>query len=85
MADRGHDDVELLLEPNSHAAAKAHQEAIFRDGIPITAFAVDDIQKEFERLKNLAVTFSMESTETEGPTIALFDDTCGNFIQLYQD
>ncbi len=78
------DGTELLLEPNDNPAAKTFQGAIFAQGIPLTAFAVDDIQREYERMKNLGVEFHMEPTKTGGPTIAVFDDTCGNLIQIYQ-
>ena len=75
---------ELLLEPSDNPATKTFKKAIFEQGIPFAAFAVDDIQKEYERMKNLGVAFTMEPIQT-GPTIiAIFDDTCGNFIQLYQ-
>ncbi len=84
VSPEGPDDIELVLEPNNNSAAKTFQEAIFGQGIPRTAFAVDDIQKEYERLKNLDVVFCMESTETGPVTVAVFDDTCGNLIQLYQ-
>jgi predicted enzyme related to lactoylglutathione lyase len=80
----GPDDIELVLEPNANPAAKTYQEAIFKQGIPCTAFAVDDIQKEYERLKELGVVFTMEPTKTGPVTLAVFDDTCGNLIQLYQ-
>lgn len=75
---------ELLLEPNNHPAAKDYQQKIFRDGIPATMFGVTDIQAEYERLKALGVEFSMEPTEMGETTIAVLDDTCGNFIQLAQ-
>lgn len=78
------DGTELLLEPNDNPAAKTFQAAIFEQGIPLTAFAVGDIQAEYERMKNLGVVFRMEPTQTDGPTIAVFDDTCGNLIQIYQ-
>ncbi|MEW6128640.1 MAG: VOC family protein [Acidobacteriota bacterium] len=80
----GHDDIELVLEPNSNPAAKTYQAAIYQQRIPLTAFAVDDIQTEYQRLKNLGVVFSQEPTKMGDVTIAMFDDTCGNFIQLYQ-
>ena len=76
--------VELVLEPNSNPAALVFQKALFEQGIPMTAFAVDDIQKEYSRLKDLGVDFSMEPTNMGMTTIAVFDDTCGNFIQIYQ-
>ena len=60
----GPDDIELLLEPNDNPAAKTYQKAIFEQGIPHTAFAVDDIHKEYERLKEQGVVFTMEPTES---------------------
>lgn len=77
-------DLELVLEPNANPAAKQFQEAIFKQGIPITAFEVDDIQAEYERLKGLGVLFTMTPTNTGPVTVAIFSDTCGNLIQLYQ-
>jgi len=80
----GPDGIELLLEPNDNPAAKIFQKAIYEQGIPITSFAVDDIHNEFERLKKLGVKFTMEPT-LQGPvTVAVFDDTCGNLIQIAQ-
>ncbi len=78
------DGTQLVLEPNANPAAKTYQEAIFRQGIPATAFIADDIQKEFERLKKLGVKFTMEPTKVTGSTIARLDDTCGNLIQIIQ-
>ncbi len=78
------DGTELVLEPNSNPAAKAFQSALVKQGIPLTAFAVEDVQKEYERMKKLGVEFTMEPTQTGPTTIAVFDDTCGNLIQLYQ-
>ena len=84
VSPEGPDDIELLLEPNDNPVAKTFQQAIRDQGIPLTAFAVDDIQKEYERLKGLGVVFRSEP-RTMGPTtVAVFDDTCGNLIQLYQ-
>lgn len=78
------DGTELLLEPNDNPAAKTYQEAIFKQGIAATGFAVDDVQNEYERMKTLGVVFTMEPTKLDGPTVALFNDTCGNLIQLHQ-
>ena len=78
------DDIELLLEPNNNPAAKTYQQAIFDQGIPAAAFAVDDIHQEYERLKERGVEFSMEPTESGPVILAIFNDTCGNLIQLYQ-
>jgi len=78
------DGTELLLEPNENPAAKTFQKAIFEQGIPLTAFAVEDIQKEYERMKRLGVVFTQEPTKMGPVTQAVFDDTCGNLIQIYQ-
>ena len=76
---------ELLLEPNAdYPAMKALKEALVKDGIPFTAFQVDDIQKEYDRLRQLGVTFTMEPTNMGPVSAAVLDDTCGNLIQLYQ-
>ncbi len=78
------DGVELVLEPNENPVAKAYQGGIFKQSIPATMFFVDDIQKEFERLTNLGVRFTLEPTKLPGTpsTIAILDDTCGNLIQI---
>jgi predicted enzyme related to lactoylglutathione lyase len=84
VSPEGPDDIELALEPNENPAAKTFQKAIYEQGIPLTAFAVEDIQKEYDRMEKLGVVFTMKPTITPGPTIAVFDDTCGNLIQLFQ-
>ena len=76
------DGTELLLEPNSNPAAKTYQQAIFEQNIPATAFAVEDVQAEYERLKKLGVVFHSEPTLMGEVAIAVFDDTCGNLICL---
>ncbi len=75
---------QLVLEPNDNPAAKSYQESILKQGIPASMFFVDDIQKEYQRLKRLGVKFTMEPTKTTGSTIARFNDTCGNLIQINQ-
>lgn len=75
---------ELLLEPSDNPATKTFKKAVFEQGIPLTAFAVDNIQKEYERLRRLGVRFTMEPTEAGPVTMAVFDDTCGNLIQIFQ-
>ncbi|MNH94857.1 Glyoxalase/Bleomycin resistance protein/Dioxygenase superfamily protein [compost metagenome] len=77
-------DVQLLLEPNDNPAAQNYQKAIFEQGIAATSFAVENIQQEYERLKNLGVVFMMEPTKMGPVTIAVFNDTCGNLIQIGQ-
>ncbi len=84
VSPEGPDDIELVLEPNDNPAAKTYQKSLFEQRIPHTAFAVENVQIEYERLTQLSVVFTMEPTAT-GPVIrAIFDDTCGNLIQLYQ-
>ena len=78
------DGTKLLLEPNNHPAAKDYQKKIFADGIPATMFGVADIRKEYKRLMEKGVKFTMEPTEMGEVTIAVFDDTCGNLIQIVQ-
>jgi predicted enzyme related to lactoylglutathione lyase len=78
------DGTELLLEPSDNPAAKAFKKAIFGQGIPLQAFAVEDIQEEYRRMKGLGVVFRMKPTKMGEATIATFDDTCGNLIQLYE-
>jgi catechol 2,3-dioxygenase-like lactoylglutathione lyase family enzyme len=79
------DGTELLLEPNAdYPAMKALKKALVKDGIPYTAFQVDDIQKEYARLRELGVEFAMEPTDMGMTTVAVLDDTCGNLIQIYQ-
>ena len=75
---------ELLLEPNNHPAAKAYQKKIFSDGIPATMFGVADIHAEYKRLIEKGVNFTMKPTKMGDFTIAVFDDTCGNLIQIIQ-
>ena len=84
VSPEGPADVELVLEPNANPAAKAYQEAIFKQGIPITAFEVDDLRAEHERLKSVGVMFTMQPTNQGTVMIAILADTCGNLIQLYQ-
>lgn len=78
---------ELLLEPAEHRAVGPYREALKADGIPVTSFAVEDVQAEYERLTNLGVEFTQTPTEAGPVTVATFDDTCGNLIQIssYQE
>lgn len=79
------DGTELLLEPNAeYPAMKALKADLVRDGIPFTAFQVDDVHAEYERLRELDVEFTMEPTSMGEAIVAILDDTCGNLIQLYQ-
>jgi catechol 2,3-dioxygenase-like lactoylglutathione lyase family enzyme len=73
---------ELVLEPDGHPAVKPFKEALVGDGIPAMSFAVDDVHKEFERLRGLGVQFTQAPVEMGPVTTAVFDDTCGNLIQI---
>lgn len=77
-------DAELSLEPNVNPAAKTFQEAMFEQGIPFTAFEVDDMDAEFKRLTALGVAFTTNPTDAGPVVMAVFADTCGNLIQIYQ-
>jgi RNA polymerase sigma factor (sigma-70 family) len=76
---------ELVIEPLSFPPAKTFQAAVRQAGLPLTAFAAGDVRKEYERLKGLGVTFTMPPTEAGPTVIAVFDDTCGNRIQIFQN
>jgi len=76
--------VELLLEPNAHPAARDFQKALKADGIPITGFSVDDIETEVKRLEKLGVKFTQTPVKAGAAVMAVFDDTCGNLIQLVE-
>jgi catechol 2,3-dioxygenase-like lactoylglutathione lyase family enzyme len=84
VSPEGPDELELVLEPNSHPAARAFQDALLKDGIPVTAFQSDDIRAECSRLKKRGVVFTMEPTQAGPVTMAVFSDTCGNLIQIFQ-
>jgi catechol 2,3-dioxygenase-like lactoylglutathione lyase family enzyme len=76
------DGTELVLEPDGHPAVRPFKEALVADGIPFTSFAVDDVDAEYERLHGLGVRFTQEPVQMPGVTTAVFDDTCGNLIQI---
>ena len=73
---------ELLLEPDGHPAVGPFKEALAADGIPFTSFAVDDVNAETNRLRALGVRFTQEPLQMGPVTTAVFDDTCGNLIQI---
>jgi catechol 2,3-dioxygenase-like lactoylglutathione lyase family enzyme len=86
------DGVELLLEPDDNhraeidgePAAQVYKRALYTAGIPVTSFSTDDLEAEYERMSNMGVVFLLEPTEMEDVTVAIFDDTCGNLIQLHE-
>ncbi|MBE1534548.1 VOC family protein [Actinomadura algeriensis] len=75
---------ELLLEPDGHPAVKPYKDALVADGIPATAFSVDDVRAESERLRGLGVRFTQEPVDMGPVTTAVFEDTCGNLLQIEQ-
>ncbi|MFS0638507.1 VOC family protein [Mesobacillus foraminis] len=85
VSPESQEGTELLLEPNNHPAAKEYQKKIYAEGIPATMFGVEDVHKEYERLLKLGVKFTMEPTKMGELTLAVFDDTCGNLIQIIQN
>jgi glyoxylase I family protein len=85
VSPEGPEDVELALEPNVNPAAKAFQQAMFAQNIPLAAFEVTDITSEYARLQALGVVFNREPTAMGPVTQAVFSDTCGNLIQIYQN
>jgi predicted enzyme related to lactoylglutathione lyase len=74
----------LLLEPNHNPLSKTFQEGVYKMGLPIIVMGVMDVQKEYEKLKQRGVVFKKEPTKTNWGTEAIFDDTCGNYIQIHQ-
>jgi glyoxylase I family protein len=84
VSPEGANGVELALEPNANPAGKTFQDALFAQGIPATAFQSSDIHDECARLKGKGVVFTREPVDAGAVVIAVFSDTCGNLIQLYQ-
>jgi len=78
------DGTQLLLEPNNNPAARAYQEAIFAQGIPAASFFVEDVHTEYDRLRKMGVAFKSGPAKAGPATIAVFEDTCGNLIQINQ-
>ena len=76
------DGPELLLEPAGHPAVKAYRHAMIADGIPLAQFEVDDVEAEHARLSGRGVVFSQPPMDIGTAVVAVFDDTCGNLIQL---
>jgi predicted enzyme related to lactoylglutathione lyase len=79
------DGPELLLEPSDHPAVKPYRDALLEDGIPLAQFAVNDIAAEHARLTSKGVVFTQPPTDVGTVVVAVFDDTCGNLIQLIQE
>ncbi len=77
--------IELMLEPNAHPASQAFQEALRKDGIPVAIFFVDDLDREYERLTGLGVSFTQEPMRSDWGYQAVLDDTCGNYLVLHEE
>ena len=84
VSPEGPDEIELLLEPMAFPPARTYQKALFDAGIPATMFGVDDVQSEHDRMEKLGVVFKTKPTRMGPVTIAVFEDTCGNLIQMVQ-
>ncbi len=86
------DGVELLLEPDynpsvligDEPAAQVYKQALYDAGVPVTSFASDDLEADYERMSNLGVVFVLEPTDMDDVSVAVFDDTCGNLIQIHE-
>ncbi len=77
---------ELMLEPNGeHPATKVYKAALYEEGIPLTAFLVEDCRAEYERLKDLGVEFRGQPMDAGTSVMATLDDTCGNWIMIYEE
>ena len=84
VSPNGPEGIELVLEPMAFQPARVYQKALFEAGIPLTAFISDDIQGEYDLLKQRGVSFRSEPQKMGTITSVLFEDTCGNLINLVQ-
>ena len=85
MSPEDPDGTELVLEPDEHPAFKPFKSALFEDGIPLASFAVQDAAAEYKRLESLGVRFTQPPVDYGTAITAVFDDTCGNLIQIMQE
>jgi catechol 2,3-dioxygenase-like lactoylglutathione lyase family enzyme len=82
VASGADSEIELVLEPDDHPAVQPFKRALLADGIPFTSFAVDDVAAETARLRELGVRFVQEPAQMGPVTTAVFEDTCGNLLQI---
>lgn len=75
----------LLLEPNDNSIAREYQEGLYNASIPAIVFSVDNLAREYQRLVDLGVDFIKSPVKTDWGLEAIFDDTCGNYIQLMEE
>ncbi len=85
VSAEGPDELELVLEPNANPAGRTFQAAMLEQGIPWTAFESDDVAADYEQLKAKGVAFTQTPKTMGATTIAVFADTCGNLIQIYNN
>ena len=85
VSEEAPDGTELLLEPDSHPAVRPYRKALVEDGIPSTSFAANDIGAEYDRLVASGVRFVQPPTDLGSVITAVFDDTCGNLIQITEE
>ena len=85
VSEEDPEGTELVLEPDAHPAARPFKKALVEDGIPYTAFAVDEVETEHERLLAKGVRFVQPPTDLGTVICAVFDDTCGNLIQIVEE
>ena len=85
VSEEDPEGTELLLEPDEHPAVRPFMTAMVKDGIPSTSFAVDDVEAEYERLAARGVRFVQPPTDLGSVITAVFDDSCGNLIQIAEE
>ncbi len=85
VSEEAPEGTQLVLEPAGHPAVVPFRKALVEDGIPYTAFAVDDVEAEYERLLAMGVRFVQPPTDLGTVVTAVFDDTCGNLIQIMEE
>ena len=85
VSEEAPEGMELLLEPDEHPAVRPYKAALVKDGIPCASFASDDVEAEHERLVAKGVRFVQPPTDLGTVITAVFDDTCGNLIQISEE
>jgi len=85
VSEEAPEGTQLVLEPDAHPAVRPFKRALVEDGIPWTSFAVDDVEAEHERLLGRGVRFLQPPTDLGTVIVAVFDDSCGNLIQIVQE
>ena len=85
VSEEAPEGTELLLEPDEHPAVRPFRRALVEDGIPSTSFAVDNLEAEHERLVARGVRFVQPPTDLGSVITAVFDDSCGNLIQITEE